>query len=195
VQDHLDERRRLATEEREDPWTDPAQIAALIAERLQEMVGGDGAAGPAGGVRHAAGAGPGDRDQAAAPPPRGPGPDRARPDRGRAGPARNPVRPLSSHGDRAPRAAAPRTICFEVPGEPVPQGSGRPIRAGNGRIYVIADKGMARLGDLGGNLTEHGYMTEAQADLVATAADFLAVASDLSEAIAGFAKEGEAGHA
>ena len=55
VQDHLDERRRLATEEREDPWADPAQLAALIAERLQEMVGGDGGVGPAGGVRGAPG--------------------------------------------------------------------------------------------------------------------------------------------
>src|SRR5579884_2129346 len=37
-----------------------------------------------------------------------------------------------------------QTICFEVPGEPVPQGSGRPIRAGNGRTYVIADSGRLR---------------------------------------------------
>ncbi|HZU17937.1 MAG TPA: RusA family crossover junction endodeoxyribonuclease, partial [Candidatus Dormibacteraeota bacterium] len=32
-----------------------------------------------------------------------------------------------------------RQISFEVPGEPISQGSGRPIRAGNGRLHVIAD--------------------------------------------------------
>jgi len=31
------------------------------------------------------------------------------------------------------------TIVFEVLGEPVPQGSGRPIRAGNGHLHVVAD--------------------------------------------------------
>ncbi|HZU15198.1 MAG TPA: hypothetical protein VFD01_01130 [Candidatus Dormibacteraeota bacterium] len=51
VQDQLDERRRLATEEREDPWADSGEVVALIAERLQGMIGGDGGAGPAGGLR------------------------------------------------------------------------------------------------------------------------------------------------
>jgi Holliday junction resolvase RusA-like endonuclease len=35
--------------------------------------------------------------------------------------------------------APSRQITLEVPGEPIPQGSGRPIRAGNGRLHVIAD--------------------------------------------------------
>lgn len=56
VQDHLDERRRLATEEKEDPWVDPTQVAILIAERLREEIGADGAVGAAGGLRGAPGA-------------------------------------------------------------------------------------------------------------------------------------------
>ena len=52
---YLDEVRRMARERAEDPWADPEQLAEAIAERLREMVGGDGAAGPAGGVRGAPG--------------------------------------------------------------------------------------------------------------------------------------------